>query len=440
MPTASDSLRPPTDSAVSRDVADPRWIGLLLLGLILWLLLSITYKGAVNPDSPITGVDFRVYYHAAERLVAGESLYVQQTGTEGGYLYTPLLAWLIQPLARLPFATALKIWFAINTLTLLAAIGLSALALRLRWSDTARVALMVLIAFRFWPTVMSFGYGQVNFALVAVIAGMMLAAQRQSWWAFGLMLALGAMIKPWMIGLLLYPAVFRKWSALAWSLVATAALMAGAFALVGFAEWPRFLHVLATNSEQSGLVSQSILGFARLHFAPNILVEPFTTDAAVKWGFVGAGALAVFGALGWLWLRPSVASPYEERLRFGFTTVSLLLLLPLCHSEYFMLLLPLLWTLLLSKDAPRAARVIGIGVALFAYVLLTRPWPTCGPALVEHRAGWKSLLVSSQFYIACGLWLSSYFLLLRLRTRQLAEVPAVTNPHTLAPELAVGCK
>lgn len=419
---------------------DSRWVGFFLLGLILWLLLSINFKGAVNPESPITGVDFRIYYHAAERLVAGQPLYTQQAGAEGGYLYTPWLAWLLQPLARLPFETSLKIWYTVNALTLLGAVGLSALALRLRWDDAVRVALMVMLAFRFWPTVTSFGYGQANFILVAIVAGMMLAAQRKHWLALGLLIAIGAMIKPWMIGLLMYPAVFRKWSALASALAATAVLMAGSFALVGWAEWPRFLQVLAANTEQAGLVSQSILGFARLHFAPNILVEPFTTDAAVRWGFVAAGSCIVLGALASLFFRTADASPYEERLRVGFVTASLLLLLPLCHTEYFMLLLPLLWTLMLSHDAPRTVRMIGIGTSIVAYVLLTRPWPTCGPGLVENRAGWNSLLVNGQFFVGCGLWLAAYFLLWRTRSEQPAEAGAEAQPSSLAPEFAVSCK
>lgn len=351
-------------------------------------------------------------------------------------MYTPLLAWLLQPIAKLPFQTALKAWFFLNALTLLTSVGLCAVAMRLTFRDAARVALMVIIAFRYWPTVTSFGYGQVNFALLAIVCGMILAEHRKNAFALGLLIALGAMVKPWMIGLILYPAVCRKWAALAWTIAASIILLATSFVLVGWQEWPRFLNVLAANSQQSGLVSQSILGFARLHFATNILVEPLTTDPTLRLSFMAVGVLMVFGALGHVGRLRTAESAYEQRLRFCFVVSSLLLLLPLCHSEYLMLLLPLLWTLIASKDMPSRFGAVQIVPAVLAYGLLTRPWPTCGPELRVHHEGWKSLVVSAQFFIGSGLWLFSFIQICRLGNAGRKETPEAAQ-EVLFSETAV---
>ncbi len=47
----------------------------LFLLLLLWLLTTAAYKGAVNVGTGITGIDFTIFYHAAQRLAAGMPLY-----------------------------------------------------------------------------------------------------------------------------------------------------------------------------------------------------------------------------------------------------------------------------------------------------------------------------------------------------------------------------
>ena len=81
--------------------------GIALLGLLAWLLLAVTYSGAVNPASGITGMDFKVFYPAAVRLNQGVPLYqpnLPLSAQHALYCYTPLPAELFRPLGRhLPF-------------------------------------------------------------------------------------------------------------------------------------------------------------------------------------------------------------------------------------------------------------------------------------------------------------------------------------------------
>jgi hypothetical protein len=60
--------------------------------------------------------DFRCYYLAAQRVAHGESPYLAD-----GYLYPPLLACLLTPLARLDYVPARWVWFLFSHVCLLAA-------------------------------------------------------------------------------------------------------------------------------------------------------------------------------------------------------------------------------------------------------------------------------------------------------------------------------
>lgn len=175
---------------------------------------------------------------------------------------------------------------------------------------------------------------------------------------------------------------------------------------------------------QEGLISQSFLGFARLRFAPNSLITPFTTDPLLYKAFIGLGVLAVGLGLAWLWWSGPARSPQESRLRTGFAMLSLLLVLPICHMEYYILALPLLWALL--APAPEQRMHAGtVAAAILIYIAFTRPIPVSGPGLAGYRDGLKSLLVSVPFFTALALWIVSFVEICRLRGK---TVPAEEQP------------
>lgn len=59
--------------------------------------------------------DFLPYYQAAQHIVHGESPFLAD-----GYIYPPLLAFLLTPLARLDYVVARTVWFAMSQLFLVA--------------------------------------------------------------------------------------------------------------------------------------------------------------------------------------------------------------------------------------------------------------------------------------------------------------------------------
>ncbi len=388
--------------------------GFFLL-LLCWLLVASAYHGALNPNSGITGIDFAIYHRAAGWLNAGEPLYYPGVEGKSGYMYTPLVAWALRPLARLPMEQALKYWFLVNAVALIAAAALYAVAARLRWRNAAALGILLLVAFRFWPTTCNLGMGQVNCMLLTLVAGMMLADSRGRMGAVAVLIAVAAMIKLWMIGALLHLAVRRRWGAVAGCFAAFGGLLAGSFALVGWQEWAGFVGTVTSKaaSVQPGLVSQSIPGFARIRFSESGLVEPLVDSPLAGYAFLGAGYLAVGLALAWLWWKAPARTPYETLLRFGFSILSLLLLLPICHMEYYILAVPLLWAFVAPGEVERPHLGAILGAAL-VYIAFTRPVPVSGPGLAAVREGTKSLIVSVPFFAGVALWIVTFLELKRV--------------------------
>ncbi len=104
-----------------------RWLALFWLvpiGIVAWW--SINTIGQVhNPkyDAGDRFRDFLEFYSGSEALVKGTPLY--EAG-KLGYIYPPLLAVLLMPLAHLPIASAALVWLAIKSAAVLASIWLGA--------------------------------------------------------------------------------------------------------------------------------------------------------------------------------------------------------------------------------------------------------------------------------------------------------------------------
>jgi hypothetical protein len=98
----------------------------LKLLLVLAVLFSGFYfaqRSGTNPAEYKN--DFNVYYFAAQEVVAGRTPYENSLGDWTPYLYTPLLAELLVPLAFLPLPVAAYLWFLINAFSLVAALRMS---------------------------------------------------------------------------------------------------------------------------------------------------------------------------------------------------------------------------------------------------------------------------------------------------------------------------
>jgi len=402
--------------------------GIVLLGLLAWLLLSVTYSGAVNPASGITGMDFKVFYPAAVRLNQGGPLYqpnLPLSMQHALYCYSPLPAEILRPLGRLSFDHALKLWFFVNAGGLMLAIWLYGSAVRLPRQNLWLLGILLLVSFRFWDNTLNFGVGQSNDLLLGFVGAMLWADSRERWGVMGALIVAAALIKLWLIGLLLYLLLRRKWEPFIWSAGGFALALGLSFSLVGFGQLPAFLRVLQESkaSQEAQEVQSSIVGFANVSLHSNPFVTPLAGNAGIYYAFILLGVAAVLAGFVLLWHILEKPSPLEARLAFGVTLASILLLLPTYENGYFVYCFPLLWTLLASPDAAGAApgrrfapaRLMLVG-GVVIYLIFSRPWPFFTPFAPSYQHGVKSLLVSMKFFGTVSLWALGLYVLHGLRS------------------------
>src|SRR4030095_12947082 len=70
--------------------------------------------------------DFNVYYFASHEVIEGRDPYQNSLGEWTPYLYLPLLAELIIPLALMPLPAAAYFWFLVSASSLIVAAWMSA--------------------------------------------------------------------------------------------------------------------------------------------------------------------------------------------------------------------------------------------------------------------------------------------------------------------------
>lgn len=149
------------------------------------LLTGLYFARKSGTNSEVYGNDFSVYYHAAGEVIAGRDPYQRPLGEWTPYIYPPLLAELMFPLALLPMPVAAYIWFLISAgFIVCAAWMLAGLAsgahaygstalektagLR-RWWQIAIPACAVIVLLRF--ILDTFNLGQVN----GIVTGLAIA-------------------------------------------------------------------------------------------------------------------------------------------------------------------------------------------------------------------------------------------------------------------------
>lgn len=95
--------------------------------LVVCILVGGVYFARQSgTNAEVYGNDFNVYYHAAREVLAGRDPYRSSLGAWTPYLYPPLLAELLVPLAILPLQIAAYLWFLISTASMLSAAWMSA--------------------------------------------------------------------------------------------------------------------------------------------------------------------------------------------------------------------------------------------------------------------------------------------------------------------------
>lgn len=208
-------------------------------------------------------IDFTSFHAAARTALEGGNLYEfhREPGGPRGilpYPYPPLLASLLAPLAKLNLGWAYWIWIGINALSLGLTVWFVSRLLALL--EVPRPLLITLVA-ALGSLVMldaNVYWGQVNLPVTAIVAGAVLALQRQRSVTAGVLVAVATGIKVLPAALVIWFLVRRDWRALgAFCLTLAAALMLVP-ALAGGLGW-----AWRMNLEWCGRFWQALVGGAQ---------------------------------------------------------------------------------------------------------------------------------------------------------------------------------
>jgi len=214
----------------------PHSVALILL-VVTILVSGVHFAGqsGIYPESYSN--DFNVYYFAAREMTAGHDPYQQSLGDWVAYLYPPLFAELLIPVALLPLPVAAYVWFLISvTAMLVTAWMCGALFDDVADADPSPPLLSrrmliaagaVLILIRF--VLDNFNMGQVNtlVTMFAVAHVYLFTKNRKLASAFMLAIAVALKLTPGL--LIVYHLARRRWRYAALCMAVTAAVMATSF-------------------------------------------------------------------------------------------------------------------------------------------------------------------------------------------------------------------
>ena len=392
-------------AAASSQAATPRLFSRRLLSafvllLVLRVLAADGYRGAIAPGG-LFSVDYGTIYAAAKRLDTG-SLYLREEKLSCQFTCSPLIPMLVHPLTKYPLDQSTRLWALVSVSTLVGA------CLLFCWGrgahildDVVPVVLILATAFRFWPTVIEFAIGNTHIILLALVGGMYVCDRHRKWMLFAALAAVASLVVTWMIGVLFYLMVRREWRAVFAGIAFFAGGLLVLFAMLGWDQWMAFVQVTRDYSSQSFLLAQSVAGMARMYFSVNLQISPFMDSRFGWWAVMLLGYGGLISGLLYLYLRGPRMNTFQLRMTLGLVVAALILGCPVSHLYYYVLVLPLLWTLLIEVQG--CAQGLRIG-AFAVYLALSYPSPGMDPVPEKFRNGVRSLAVSTTFLASMAAW------------------------------------
>ena len=337
-------------------------LSLSSLVILTLLTFSLVRLAGLEADASLHSLqmDFAAFHTAGTAVGAGLSPYRNHVDhvpriwdgiseyTHSRFLYPPLVATLIRPLAFLPFRLAKTLWNAFSMLCIMSAVVLSARHLKL---PALRIALVIGLVGLFHPLLTEIERGQIDGIILLLITGAIIALDRGSrpaGIAAGALLACATLLKLHCLFFLPFLVLRRKWDALAGFgaagalLVVASLLVNGPQSLGGylFTELPRIARY-GEGGDASMKLGSATLDSLRDGASPN---------GVVKEGRLYAGELfafrtnASFVRAGDFLLDKAGMKNVNATLTSGVVLLSLIVIFALYHPGF-----------LLASSLPRRA-------------------------------------------------------------------------------------
>jgi hypothetical protein len=307
-----------------------------------------------------------------------------------GYLYPPLWAALLSPLAcRTDFATFYWIVAPLNV----AALGGAMLVAAVQWNPKFLRPLPLLLGLvavcASWPAFLTLGLAQVQPVVILLVVIAMAASQRGTPALAGVTLALAAAIKLVPLVIALYWLCTRRASCALWFAAIGGGLAVMSVALAGWSSHEAFIAALMRAGAGYPAVreNQSIIAWLGEIGSPG--TKGFTVPIKPMPAWVSAAVLIGAGVLMSAVVR--LAKPYKDDDALAMAALFLIATLasPMAWTHYLIfLVVPLI---ILSKTRPM------IGVALVVAAVLSFPAALYSIRLVEQGSGlrlWNGMAAS----------------------------------------------
>jgi Glycosyltransferase family 87 len=365
---------------LSQGLNSRRWraaIMLASLGVVAVQLYQLIFPHGYY-GSQLCNADFQWYYNASRDMLHGVNPYLAALRIRGpvargacnlsAYVYPPLFAALLTPLALLPLSVALALWDVCNVLFL----GGSIYAV-LR-AGGARPALVHVIALTAVASLLSpvrtvLYWGQADLFMLFFMSAAFLAASARRPGLAGVLLGVSCVVKPTYLALVVFLLWKREFKFAAVTVLAFLAYFFAPFLWLGGQ---------ALRDEISTLlfVSGSLLSVIVNHAPKGVLTRLFTTNTAVH-PLVAAptlvtvlwlGVVAVVGVLTVALVAPRpLRQDARSLMDAGLVLLAFFLVSPMTEDDYLsMMVLTLLslvlWLRTVDWWTPRL-RWVALGVA-----------------------------------------------------------------------------
>lgn len=366
------------------------------------------------------------YYHAGRLVLmrASEQFYHRDVSTKAaGFVNLPVVALLYVPFALL----SPRVSVFVNGVAGVAVAALTLYLLVRKTSPRARtlVAVLFLSSGPLWYSVTM---GNVTHFLLLPMYGVFVLSSQRRDVLVGMLLALMVIIKPYLLILVAYFTLRRRFRITASFGASSVAVVAASVAIFGVALNVEWLHFLGRMSggPLSGYNNQSLNGFlVRLLEVPDLFGD---APQAPTRAFRIAKALfmaTVVGASGWVFVagRPP-QSRQEEWLEIAVVLTLGTVIAPISWTYYYaLLLIPL--SLYVRGDLPLPR--VGYGpIALAAALIMP---PAQAAFLVGVRKVFYERLLISHYFMGGVVLLS-----MLLSARWLASRERVTGSHRREPQ------